>query len=378
MVSANHPPDQAANALLPQLIGDALTLHGVTTSYVTYRSTQPSSRSTSRDVVSVPRRGRDTLARTKAGALAAAARIAWAARRAVRQSDLVHLHSNGLLIEVGGRLATTLGRPYVITLYGTDVWHHDPGVHGRFARTVREAAYRIFYSESLRAFAAGRGLANEPCTVIHAPVPDIFQPPDVAARQRLRSELGIANGPLLLTVKRLHPVAGHEDLLRAFPIVLRKHPGAALWLVGEGELRPSLEALAAELGIASRVRFVGLLDNAAIPSYCAAADLFVLPSRLESWGTVMLEALASGTPVVATDTAGGVEVHTLFPRDVTLTERENPRALAAAILEALVQSGRVSSETLRRDFSVQACALRYLELYNRAVGGTSSQVVSSR
>lgn len=379
MVSANHPPDQAANALLPQLIGDELLSHGVTPSYVTYRSVERSLRTSRREVVTVPRRGRDRLSRTKAGALVAASRIAWGARSAIRQSDLVHLHSNGLLIEVGGQLAEKLRRPYVITLYGTDVWHHDPTRHARFARTVRQAACRVFYSESLRAFAKGVGLANEPARVIHAPVPAVFRAPDAQARQKIRSDLGVGSGPLLLTVKRLHPVGGHEDLLRALPLILKEHSNASLWLIGEGELRQSLEALAAELGVASHVRFLGLLENEAVPAYCAAADLFVLPSRLESWGTVMLEALACGTPVVATDTAGGTEVHTLLPEDVTLSAQQNPRALASAVLSALEKrdrSGHVTLDTLQRDFRVPACATRYFDLYREALAGTGQERVA--
>jgi glycosyltransferase involved in cell wall biosynthesis len=372
MVSANHPPDQAANALLPQLIGDELRSHGVTTSYVTYQSDEQPRRSTTRDVVSVPRRGRSALARTKVGALVAASRIASAARRSIRDSDLIHLHSNGLLIEVAAEVARRLQRPYVITLYGTDVWHHDARRHVRFARTVQRAARRVFYSESLRKFGAGLGLAGEPSTVIHAPVPSAFHAPDTEAREKIRTELGVGDGPLLVTVKRLHPVGGHEDLLRALPVILRRHPRASLWLIGEGELRRPLENLAAGLGIAPHVKFLGLLDNETIPKYCAAADLFVLPSRLESWGTVMLEALASGTRVVATQTAGGTEVHARFPDAVTLTPKEDPNALASAVLDALEKGGRsgqATADTLRKDFSVAGCAASYFELYRRALVG---------
>jgi glycosyltransferase involved in cell wall biosynthesis len=372
MVSANHPPDQAANALLPQLIGDELTSHGVATSYITYRSDEHARRSNAREVVTVARRGGGPIARTKAGALVAAGRIAWSARRSIGRSDLVHLHSNGLLIEVGGELARRQQRPYVITLYGTDVWHHDPSRHARFTRTVCRAACRIFYSESLRSFAKRIGLANEPSRVIHAPVPASFRPPSPERRQEIRAKFGVGEGPLLVTVKRLHPVGGHEDLLRALPLILREHPKAALWLIGEGELRRPLENLALELGIASHVTFLGLLGNESIPLYCAAADLFVLPSRLESWGTVMLEALASGTRVVATKTAGGIEVHDRFPDDVSLTAKEDPTALATAVLDALKQggrSGRGTADTLQRDFSVAGCAASYLDLYRHALAG---------
>jgi len=149
----------------------------------------------------------------------------------------------------------------------------------------------------------------------------------------------------------------------------------SLWLVGDGPLRPSLVTLASELGIAKHVRFLGALPNEALPQYLAAADGFVLPSRLESWGTVMLEALACGTPVVATDTAGGEEVRSYFPDDVALCEKESPGSLAAAVLASLRTSrrtGEATAETLRARFSPAACAAQYRHVYDNALRQPSS------
>ncbi|MDP7693706.1 MAG: glycosyltransferase, partial [Vicinamibacterales bacterium] len=85
------------------------------------------------------------------------------------------------------------------------------------------------------------------------------------------------------------------------------------------------------LGRESHVRFLGSVPNDELWRYYAGADLFVLPSRLESWGTVMLESLACGTPVVATETAGGCEVRQHFSDDVRLVECERPESLAEAV-----------------------------------------------
>ena len=68
--------------------------------------------------------------------------MARGARAAVKSADVVHLHGNGLIIEVGQRLARRYGKPYIITLYGTDIWHHDPAKHARFAGVVRGARCR--------------------------------------------------------------------------------------------------------------------------------------------------------------------------------------------------------------------------------------------
>ena len=308
----------------------------------------------------------------------AAARMAMGARSAVRSSDLVHLHSNGLIIEVGQALASRYRKPYVITLYGTDVWHHDREHHARFARVVAGASCRVFYSQGLLDFAAGVGLSGEPSIVIYAPVSASFAPPGPQARDALRSELGAGRSPVILTVKRLHPVGGHEDLLRGVPDMLRAHPDLQVWLAGDGGLRPALEALAGTLGIAPHVRFLGRVGNDVLWRYAAAADLFVLPSRLESWGTVMLEALACGTPVVATATAGAQEVQRLFPDDVTLTPVEDVAALAARVSEHLRARRRAGEATLRTiadRFSQTRCAAEYLKVYEDALAAPERSLV---
>src|SRR5262249_52600012 len=133
MISPHLPPEQGANALLPAMLGDALIGSGIESSYVAH---PPARRSPvaahadggpwpRRDVSYVSRRSRSALGRTVAGAAAAAARMAWGMRAAIASSDVVHLHSNGLIVEVGARVARHYRKPFVITLYGTDVWHHD-------------------------------------------------------------------------------------------------------------------------------------------------------------------------------------------------------------------------------------------------------------
>ena len=379
MISPHLAPEQAANALLPRALGDELASHDVATRYVAHwpasRDAAPLVRDVRDQVTYVRRRSRGALGRTLAGALVAGLRMAWGTGRPVRWSELVHLHSNGLIIEVGQFLAARYRKPYVITLYGSDVWHHDPIRHARFAGVVRNARCRVFYSQGLLDFAKGLGLAPDPSVVIYAPVPSSFRPVDQATRRALLSELGVGGGPLLLTVKRLHPVGGHEDLLRAVPAIVKQFPDAQLWLAGEGELRPALEAMAHDLGIASHVRFLGRVSNEVLWRYYSGADVFVLPSRLESWGTVMLEALACGTPVVATATAGAREVHSQFPADVTLCEPENADALAATVNRRLHEDRRTEPATLLRlqeRFSRSTCAAEYLRVYRQALGRGAS------
>ena len=370
MVSPHHPPEQAANAILPAMLSAELATLGIGTRHLTHPPVASETAPAPNGVVYVGRRAKGAFGRTRLGAALAASRIALRAWSLVGRSDVAHLHSNGLIVEVAQRVAARRGTPYVITLYGTDVWHYDETRHRRFGRVVRGAACRVFYSRGLLEFARTRRLAPDPSLVIYAPVASMFRAPHRDERRRLRAELG-HEGTVLLVVKRLHPVAGHEDLLRALPVVLRARPDASLVVIGDGPLRSELETLAETCGVASRVRFLGSVANAALWRHYAAADLFVLPSRLESWGTVMLEALASGTRVVATDTVGGREVRDSFPEDVTLVAREQPLALGDAICRAVAAAGQSSETTrlrLHADFGLRRCAERYVDVYRRAVG----------
>jgi len=187
----------------------------------------------------------------------------------------------------------------------------------------------------------------------------------------MRRDLGAADRTVLLTVKRLHPVGGHETLLTAMPAILARFPAAMLWLAGDGEARAPLEAQCRALGIAPHVRFLGRVDNEALARYYIAADAFVLSSRVESWGTVMLESLACGTPVVTTDTVGGREVAAMFPEDVFAVNIGDAERLTHGVIQTLWKGTRASSaasDRLQREFSVDACAWRYLTVYEQAVG----------
>ena len=368
MVTPHMPPEQAANALLPSVLAREFARIGDRTTFLTHPA-HGSPRSTLGRTVYVTRRGRGALARSPVGAVLTAARIGAAAARAFRGVDLVHLHSNGFIVDAAGWVAVRFSRPSVVTLYGTDIWHFDPARHVRFAAVVRGAARRVFYSRALRLRAVELGLAAPDAPVIYAPVDEMFRAPADAEREAIRRALGIS-GPMLLTVKRLHPVAGYEDLLKAFAMLASRVPDVRLFIAGGGELRTDLERQAEAAGIASHIRFLGLVDNQDLPKYYAAADLFVLPSRLESWGTVMLEALACGTPVVATATAGASEAHEYFDDDLRLTPVEAPEHLAAAVEQALGTTRRARERTLEEiasRFRPAGCARAYRAVYEAAL-----------
>ena len=129
----------------------------------------------------------------------------------------------------------------------------------------------------------------------------LFHPP--ADRDAARAALGLA-GPTLISVGLLIERKGHHRVIEA----MARLPDWSLLIVGEGPERRQLEALTARLGLAERVRLLGGRPHAALPGLYGAADLLVLASSREGWANVLLESMACGTPVVASDIWGNPEV----------------------------------------------------------------------
>ena len=368
-VTPHLPPDQAANALLPFQLGEWARARGDEVAYVAHPPSQHAVAATVPGVLTIPRTRPGLLQRTlRAGSIAGAWRIRREATPLFRAADVVHVHSNGLLPEMAMRIATALGTPTVLTLYGTEIWHYRPRRVGPdlFTRGYRAASAVTFYSGRLLDRARELGLDRPRLHVIYPPVAPTFRFHDREAQQQERAALGIAAGRLLVNVKRLHPLAGQRFLIEAMPAVLREHPDAHLVICGTGALLADLQAVARSAGVERHVTFAGLVDNARVARYCAAADLFVLPSLLEALPTVAVEALASGTPVVSSDNPGGVELHGVFGDDVRVVPREDPAALAqviAAALRAPARTTAASQTIVESRFRADAIARQYWDVY---------------
>jgi teichuronic acid biosynthesis glycosyltransferase TuaC len=170
-----------------------------------------------------------------------------------------------------------------------------------------------------------------------------FQPGDRAA---LRAELGL-DGFVLLSVGHLLPVKGHDLAIAALQML----PGTTLLIAGAGSLRGRLEAQALELGVQHRVRFLGAVPQPELPRYYGAADALVLASSREGWANVLLESMACGTPVVATNVWGTPEVVTAPDAGLLMKER-SPQGLADAVGQ------------LRANYPDHAATRRYAEGYS--------------
>ena len=369
-VTPHLPPDQAANALLPWQLGSWARAAGDTVEYVANPPRAGGAAALPGAGMWVRRRSGGLLSRLPVvGALPGSVRVYRALAPAIARADIVHAHSNGLLTELAVLLARRQQKPVVLTLYGTEIWHYEPKKPGPdlFTRAYHAASAVTFYSERLLARANELGLTRRDMHAIYPSVGEAFRYHSEADQLEIRTALGITARHVLVNVKRLHPLAGQRYLLEAMNEVIRTHPDIRLVICGTGPLLDELKASARSAGVERHVTFAGLVDNAAVARYCAAADLFVLPSLLEALPTVAVEALAAGTPVVSTDNPGGLELNEIFGQDVAIVPREQPLALAVAITDFLDDKRRTlpaTRETVAREFRPSAVAAKYREVYD--------------
>ncbi|MBI2625244.1 MAG: glycosyltransferase family 4 protein [Candidatus Nealsonbacteria bacterium] len=152
-------------------------------------------------------------------------------------------------------------------------------------------------------------------------------------RQRSRNKLGLKDEFAVMTVARLEKIKGLEYLIGAAKIISKNPPNQhkpVFIIIGDGSERKNLEGLAEKLGVEDRVKFLGPIANERIPEYLAGADCFVLPSLKEGFGIAILEAMAAGVPVVATN-VGGIKDIIEGGKTGILVEPENSEALAKVI-----------------------------------------------
>jgi len=187
-----------------------------------------------------------------------------------------------------------------------------------------------------------------------------------ADSSNVRAEWDVVDAdPLFVNIARYQPQKAQRDLIAAMERVLEQLPSAHLLIVGWGSLESDLRSAVRERGLTDSVTVTGRVPE--IHGYYAAADAFVLSSKFEGLPVTLLEAMAAGCPVVATDIPGVREV-VADGETGTLVQPTNPAALAAALVgmsdearrEAFATAGR---KRVKEQFSVGRMAADYLELY---------------
>jgi glycosyltransferase involved in cell wall biosynthesis len=235
-------------------------------------------------------------------------------------------------------VARRSGCPLVTNLLGSDA--NDlamrPRLRPMIAEALRASNSVVTLSRAMATRTAELGVPPERITVQYNGVD--HQQFFVRDRAGARRELGLPpDPPIVLYVGNLEHVKGPDLLLAAFAqLVKTTRPKPLLVLVGTGSLLPGLERSVVEHGLADQVRLVGRRPHDAVPVWLGAADLLCLPSRMEGCPNVVIEAFASGRPVVAT-CVGGVPELVEEGRGI-LVPPEDPDQLAAGLARALGRS----------------------------------------
>jgi len=278
--------------------------------------------------------------------------------------DIVSTHSSkaGLL----GRIASrSLGIPVLFTAHG---WAFTDGIPSRSAAIYRTAERLaapladkiITVSEYDRALALRQGVGDERSVVtIHNGMPSLTAP--------VRDRRDSSTSKIVMTA-RFEEQKDHGTLLRALSTLVDLD--WTVELVGDGPLRPQVEGMAKDFGLADRVAFLGARND--VPEILNAADIFVLISNWEGLPRSILEAMRAGLPVVAS-AVGGVPELVDDGRTGFLVERQNDRQVASAIRNLLLEPSLRSAMAMQGRERFEACFTfermfaRTMEQYNEVL-----------
>ena len=286
------------------------------------------------------------------------------------QVKIVHTHTPRTILAAGMALA---GKKQVIHLATKQLlyspadrrWGLIYALLDRFSLYLPD--YLIAVSEKMyRRIVAYPGISTERVTMIRNAIDcESCYVPDQGDSCRL--EFGLTSESQVIGFTgRIEEMKRLDLLLEGFSLMLGRHPRARLMIVGEGKLRPKLEAFAARLGISHCVIWTGFRQD--IPRLLAAMDVYVQPSTNEGFSLSLLEAMAAGKPVVATDVGGAQEV-VIDGRTGVLSPPASSSAISTTVAGLLddpeKQStlGQAARRHVVREFGLQHSMDAYRHLY---------------
>jgi sugar transferase (PEP-CTERM/EpsH1 system associated) len=295
--------------------------------------------------------------------------------------DIVHSNGYGTFFDsvVGAQLART---PFIVHCIHGIYWR-DMGK----MKMRRRIMQRLLSLRTHKLYAVADFLREYYIHVVGVPARRIdtiyngvdieaYAPIDQNARRDEKVKLGFPAGQILIgAVGTLYWVKDPQIFLKAASLVVRERDDVSFVWVGDGPLRDQLHKVARELNLEGKLTFLGSRDD--VPRILAALDVFVLPSLIEGFSYSILEAMASGLPVVATDVGGNAE---LIQDGVSgyLMPTKKPRLLADILLrlasdESLrTQLGQRARQRVEENFSLQGMVQTYQQMYLAGLRGRKS------
>ncbi|HXD72118.1 MAG TPA: glycosyltransferase family 4 protein [Vicinamibacterales bacterium] len=284
--------------------------------------------------------------------------IAGESASARRKPDIVHAHA----LHQAARLKT-IDVPVAINLPGQP--------HSRYIPDLQKADVLLSDGWGARRLPAilGRPVEN----ITKGVDSTSFSPGGANARVEAR----VGDAPVVLCVSRLVPIKNVALFVDAMAVVHRARPDARGIIVGEGPLEQTLRQQAAALGLERVLNFAGYVDQPDLPPWYRAADVFVLSSDFDNSPNVVLEAMATGLPVVGTD-VGGVADFVEAPAGGALVPKGDAAAMGTEILALLNdeagrrQAGGFNRERATKKFSWRTSAEQLLAAYERAMAARAA------
>lgn len=261
-------------------------------------------------------------------------------------------------------LGRRLGLPVVVTARGSDVTLYPDYAIPRWLirRTIAKVDQLVAVSEALKRTLVSLGASQDRVTVLRNGVdPALFRP---LPRDEARAKLQLQRR-MIVSVGHLIERKGHHRVIAALSAL----PDVALVIVGEGPEHGRLQALAERLRVAERVHFAGAVRQAELPLYYSAAEALVLASSREGWANVLLEAMACGTPAIASNAGGNSEV--VRTREAGRIVFENtPEAIADAVRDVLdAPPERAATRAYAEQFGWEAVSAGQMGVFEAAILG---------
>ena len=295
--------------------------------------------------------------------------------------NVIHTHHPFLLGQAAANIAEENDLPLVFTFHTQyrEYTHYVPisqdvvqdflkdAVNIWLRDFMKRCQHIVVPSKSMRDILVNEYDLKGPYTII--PTGIDLTPYQNADGTAIRQKHGWGSARVMISIGRLAKEKNWSLMLKATALVVKDYPNLRFALLGEGPQRRELENLAAQLGIAKHVDFIGKVPFEEIPAYLKAADLFGFASLTETQGLVTLEALAANLPVVAVDASGTRDI--IQHEKQGLLVAEDPGALANGICQLLSdETGfkRYQEATLARaqEFEIKKLAAHLLDVYEQA------------
>jgi len=301
-----------------------------------------------------------------------------------KKYDVIHIHGASPFGSIAAFIGKRLSKKVILKIatggkYG-DLAGLKTSLFGNFQKKLYKKYCDIYIAISLqlREELINSGFdENKIYNIPNGVDSHLFRPVNVQKKENIKSQLSLSSQNIVTFVGRLVQRKGIDILLKSWPKVLKKFPNSHLIIIGSGPNEKSFKILSKVINCENSVSFKGNIDN--IIPYLQCSDIFVLPSRSEGLSNALLEAMATGLPVIATNIGGTLDIIKNGYNGI-IVKKEDPKQLSEAIIKIL--KDKDLAEILRKNarksaiknYSLQSISEKYIEIYKYLLAKSASKI----